>query len=301
MEPGGGVGGSPPVRMLKGAAVVVVFALGCALTYGLSDFVGGLLARRISAWQVAVVAQAAAAALTLMLAVVVGGSPDPSDWAWSVWGGIGGGAGAGFLYRGLSGGSMSVVAPISALLAALVPVAAGVATGERPAALTWLGVGCALPAIWLVSRVVDDPAAGRSARRRRDDVVDGILAGLGFGVLFASLGQVPAAAGFGPLTLTHAVGCLTTIVLGMALGAPWVPRERTAAGGAVVGGLAMVATVLFLLATQTGLLSVAAVLASLYPVSTVLLAATVLHERINRGQGAGLALAAVAVALVAAG
>ncbi len=281
--------------------MVVVYALGCALTYGLSDFVGGLLARRISAWQVAVVAQAAAAALTLMLAVVVGGSPDPSDWAWSVLGGVGAGSGAGFLYRGLSGGSMSVVAPISALLATLVPVAMGIAAGERPAALTWLGVMCALPAIWLVSRVVDDQAADRSAGRRRGDVVDGVLAGLGFGVLFASLGQVPAEAGFGPLSLTHAVGCVTTSLLAMTLGASWVPRGPSIAGGAVVGGLAMVATVLFLLATQTGLLTVAAVLASLYPVSTVVLAATVLHERLNRGQGAGLALAAVAVALVSAG
>ncbi|CAN5744282.1 DMT family transporter [soil metagenome] len=281
--------------------MVVVLALGCALSYGVSDFVGGLLARRISPWAVAVVGQAAATVLTLALALVVGGDPTASDWAWSALAGVGSGAGVAFLYRGLGAGSMSVVAPVSALLAALVPVAVGVVTGERPATLTWLGVACALPAIWLVSSVGEDHHAEPTGRRRRADLMDATLAGLGFGVLFASLGQVPDGAGFGPLTLTQSVGVATTIVLATALGAPWVPRGRTAVHAVWVGVLGMAATVLFLLATQTGLLTVAGVLASLYPASTVLLAAVVLHERIGRGQGVGLALAAVAVALVAAG
>ncbi len=281
--------------------MVVLLSLGSALAYGLSDFIGGLLSRRISPWSVAVVGQSTATVLTLGLALVVSGDPTASDWWWSALGGIGSGTGAAILYRGLGAGSMAVVAPVSALFAALVPVAVGVLTGERPEALTWLGVACALPAIWLVSQVEDHPDSGPAGRRRSAELADGVLAGLGFGLLFAALGQVPEEAGFGPLALTQAVAVVSTVVLAVALRAPWLPREGAAVQAAVVGVLGTVATAMFLLATQTGLLTVAGVLSSLYPATTVLLAALVLHERISRPQGAGLVLAAVAVALVAAG
>ncbi len=281
--------------------VVVVLSLACALAYGLSDFIGGLLSRRISPWTVAVVGQSAATVLTLALALAVPGDPTGSDWWWSVLAGVGSGTGTAFLYRGLGAGSMSVVAPVSALFAALVPVAIAVTGGERPAGLTWLGVACALPAIWLVSRVDDHPDSGPAGRRRSSELADGLLAGLGFGVLFSALGQVPEGAGFGPLTLTQATAVVATIVLAMALRAPWLPRGRAAGQAVVVGAIGTAAIALFLLATQTGLLTVAAVLSSLYPATTVLLAALVLHERIGRGQAAGLALAAASVALVAAG
>jgi drug/metabolite transporter (DMT)-like permease len=281
--------------------VVVLLSLGSALAYGLSDFVGGLLSRRISPWQVAVVGQSTATVLTVGLAVFLTGEPTASDWWWSALGGIGSGTGAAILYRGLGAGSMSVVAPVSALLAALLPVMVGVLTGERPEELTWLGVACALPAIWLVSLVEDHPDSGPAGRRRSAEVLDGMLAGLGFGLLFAALGQVPESAGFAPLALTQAVAVVSTIVLAIALRAPWLPRDRAALSAMATGLLGTAATAMFLLATQTGLLTVAGVLSSLYPATTVLLAAMVLQERINRPQGAGLLLAGVAVALVAAG
>ncbi len=278
--------------------MVVLLALGSALAYGLSDFTGGLLARRMSAWAVAVVGQSAATVLTLLLALVVDGEPTTADWVWSALAGVGSGTGAAFLYRGLGGGRMAVVAPISAVGAALLPVAFGVALGERPELLTWLGVICAGPAIWLVSQVERD--VGETAPTS-SGVVDGVLAGLGFGLLFAALGQVPEEAGFGPLTLTQAASVLATIALAAALRAPWLPRGRSSLAAVVPGALGTAATVLFLLATQTGLLTVAAVVTSLYPALTVLLAALVLHERIGRTQGVGLGLAAACVALVAAG
>ena len=280
--------------------MVVVLSLACAVAYGLSDFVGGLLSRRISPWAVAVVGQGAATVLTLLLAVVVGGTPTGSDWLWSAVAGVGSGTGGAFLYRGLGAGLMSVVAPVSALFAALVPVAIGVATGDRPSGLTWVGVACALPAIWLVSRA-EKPAESAHTGRWSAGLVDGLLAGLGFGVLFAALGQVPEEAGFGPLALTQAAGLLSTILLATALSGQWRPRAAGAAQAAAVGVLSTAATVMFLLATQTGLLTVAAVLSSLYPATTVILAAVVLRERIGRSQGVGLVLAAVAVALVASG
>ncbi|MBA3719468.1 MAG: DMT family transporter [Nocardioidaceae bacterium] len=280
--------------------MVVALSLGCALAYGLSDFIGGLLARRVSAWTVAVAAQTMATLLTLGLALATGGDATGADFAWSALAGLGSGAGAGFLYRGLSAANMTVVAPVSALLAALLPVVVGVVTGDRPSTVTWAGVLFALPAIWLVSQVADDADPDRR-RSHRGGLVDGVLAGLGFGVLFAALGQVPDEAGFGPLVLTQAMAVLATAGLAAVLRAPWVPRDRTALQASAVGVLGFAATAMFLLATQTGLLTVAAVLSSLYPATTVLLAAVVLGERIGRVQAVGLVLAGLAVVLVAAG
>jgi drug/metabolite transporter (DMT)-like permease len=279
--------------------VVVVLALASALAYGLSDFAGGLLARRAGAWSVAVVSQATSTALTAAFAFPLGGSPVRSDWLWAALAGIGSGVGSVFLYRGLASGRMSVVAPLSAVGAALVPVFVGVVTGERPDLVTWLGVVCAFPAIWLVSRAAGPrPGADLPVHSA---VLDGLLAGVGFGGLFAALGQVHSRAGLAPLALTQGASVVAVVLLAGLLRQRWLPRNRQSAASAVVGVFGALATVLFLLATRSGLLSVAAVLSSLYPATTVLLAAVVLRERIERAQGVGLLLAALAVGLVAAG
>jgi drug/metabolite transporter (DMT)-like permease len=277
----------------------ILLALTSALAYGLSDFVGGLVARRTSAWAVAVVGTIAATVATGAVALFVPGSPTGADLAWGALAGVGSGAGAGFLYRGFATGRMGVVAPVSAVGAAVLPVMVGVATGERPSALVWVGIVVALPGIWLVSR--EPPSAEVSGSTPAEGVVDGLLAGLGFGFLFAALGQVPDGAGLWPLVLTQAVSVPSVAVIATLVGAAWVPRDRAVAPAVWVGVLSTVATACFLLATQRGLLAVAGVLTSLYPASTVALAAVVLHERVHRAQGVGLGLCAVAVALVAAG
>ncbi|HET7325889.1 MAG TPA: DMT family transporter [Nocardioidaceae bacterium] len=281
--------------------MTVVLALGCAVMYGLSDFVGGLLSRRTSVWPVAVVAQVASTALTGTAALLLPGQATPADWAWGALAGVGAGAGTAFLYRGLATGRMGVVAPLSAVGSALLPVVVGLVTGERPALWTWIGIGCALPAIWLVSRAADSVELGGSGHRVGEGVVDGLLAGMGFGVLFAALGQVRDSAGLGPLALTQLASIVVVIALAAALRQPWVPRDRVAWRAVGVGALGAAATVLFLFASQSGLLTVASVLSSLYPAFTVLLAATVLREHIHRTQAVGLALAAAAVSLVAVG
>jgi len=275
--------------------MVVLLALGSAIAYGFSDFVGGLLSRRTSVWAVATVGQTVATVGTSAFALLVGGDPAPGDWLWGGVAGVGSGLGTVFLYRGLSSGRMSVVAPISAVGAALLPIVVGLVAGERPQLLTWLGVGCALPAIWLVSR----SAAPATPAAESAGVTDGLLAGVGFGALFAALGQVPEESGLWPLTLAQGASVVVIVTLGVALRQSWLPRDRDAALGAVPGVLGALATVLFLLSSQAGLLAVAAVLASLYPATTVLLAALVLHERIGHSQALGLLLAAAAVALVA--
>lgn len=287
--------------------MAVALALVSALAYGLADFLGGLVSRSVSTWSVAVVAQLSATLSTLAAALFVTGSPTPPDLLWAVLAGAGGGVGTGFLYRGLAAGRMGVVAPVSAVGAALVPVAAGAVGGERLPLLVWTGVVLALPGIWLVSSSADAPGTGvpQTGPRRRaglaEGVLDGGLAGLGFGTLFAALGQVPDGAGLLPLALSQAVSMPTLVVLALVLGSPWVPRTGRSWRGLLVGPLAATGTLTFMLSAQHGYLTVAGVLASLYPAATVLLAMLVLHERIHRAQGVGLGLCAAAIGLVAGG
>jgi drug/metabolite transporter (DMT)-like permease len=273
-------------------------ALASAALYGLSDFLGGLVSRRASPWQVAVVTQVAAVVLIGAAAVLMPAQPTMGDLGWGALAGIGTGTGTAFLYRGLASGRMGVVAPLSAVGAALVPVVVGVATGDRPPLLTWVGIGCAVPAIWLVSTSTDAPGAGT---RFGEGVVDGGLAGLGFGLMFSALGQVPESAGLWPLAAAEVTSVIAVVVLAAAMRQAWLPRDPRASWGVAVGALAAAATIAFLFATQAGMLAVAAVLASLYPVFTVLLAATLLRERIHGPQAIGLGLAVVAIAFVAAG
>jgi drug/metabolite transporter (DMT)-like permease len=281
--------------------VTVLFALTGALFYGLSDFVGGVASRRTSAWSVALLASVGGGLLILGCSLFVDGDPETSDLLWGVLAGLGNGLGTAFLYRGLAGGRMGVVAPISAVGAAVVPVAVALATGERPGLWVWAGILAALPGVWMVaSEPADDPegAAGATAGA---GVVDGVLAGLGFGVLFAALGQVPASAGLLPLAVNQLASAVVIVTAAVLVRAAWLPRERPALLGLGCGVLGACAVLAFLAATHRGSLTVSAVLASLYPAFTILLAATVLKEHVHRTQALGLALCGVAVALIAAG
>lgn len=274
----------------------ILLALGAAVAYGLSDFIGGLASRRTTPWPVALLGALGGLAGASALSFLVTGDPTGADLLWGGASGLGSGVGTVFLYRGLANGRMAVVAPVSAVGAAVVPVVVGLATGERPSALIVVGIVVALPGIWLVARVPDS-----AGDERTGGLLDGVLAGLGFGVLFVALGQVPDGAGFWPLAASQVVALVTICAMAVALRAPWVPTARSELWGAVAGLVASVAVLLFLLATQTDLLTVAAVLTSLYPAFTILLAAIVLREHIYRTQGAGLILCGAAVALVAAG
>lgn len=279
----------------------IVLALGAAVAYGLSDFIGGLASRRTTPWPVALLAGVGGLVGALVLSVAVAGDPTTTDLAWGVLAGVGSGAGSVFLYRGLSSGRMAVVAPVSAVGAAVLPVAVALATGEKPSALVLVGVVAALPGIWLVARGPEASLDPDAAEPAEGGLVDGLLAGLGFGLLFVALGQVPDGAGFWPLVTAQVAALVTVAAIAAALRAPVRPTAATEWWGAAGGLVASLAVLMFLLATQTGLLTVAAVLTSLYPAFTILLAAVVLREHIYRLQSLGLLLCGVAVALVAAG
>lgn len=276
--------------------MAVLFSLLAALSYGLADFCGGMASKRASAWGVALLASLTGAVLVLVGGVVVGGEPEAADLWWGAAAGVGNGFGTAFLYRGLSSGRMGVVAPVSGVGAAVIPVVVGVLLGERPDPLVWVGILLALPAIWLVAR---DPS-GRSASAA-GGVVDGALAGLGFGFLFVALAQVDDDAGLLPLAVNQVVAGVVIVLVATALRQSWRPQRSALLGGTAAGALGATATVCFLLATREGYLSIASVVTSLYPAFTVVLAATVLREHVHRAQAAGLLLCALAVVLVAAG
>ena len=274
----------------------VVLALLGAVSYGVSDFIGGLASRRTSVWPVAILSCVGSLVGAVVLAVLVPGDPTASHLWWGALAGVGAGGGTAFLDRGLSGGRMGVVAPVSGVGATVIPVLVGVWGGERPSAVVWLGMAVALPGIWFVSREESHaPSTGGSG------LLDGLFAGVGFGVLFAALGQVPDGAGYWPLAAAEVTAVVTVVVACLALHGEVLPHVREQWWGLVSGLLAAAAGLSFLLATHHGLLTVSSVLISLYPAFTVLLAALVLRERIHRVQAGGLALCGVAIVLVAAG
>ena len=127
----------------------VLLALLGAVLNRFSDFLGGLASRRTSPWAVALVAASAGACFVLVAALLTGGDPGRSDLLWGVLAGVGNGVGTAYLYRGMSSGRMGVVGPVSAVGAAVVPVAAGLGGGERPGVVVWTGIVVALPGIWL--------------------------------------------------------------------------------------------------------------------------------------------------------
>jgi uncharacterized membrane protein len=200
--------------------MAVLLALAAAIAYGLSDFVGGVASRRTTVWPVALTACVGATLGTLVLALVLRGDPTGADIAWGLLGGVGSGTGTAFLYRGFARGRMGVVAPVSAVGAALLPATLAVATGERPSGIVWVGMAVALPGIWMVSR---EPAAIGAQASSAEGLLDGVLAGLGFGLLFAALGQVPDGAGFWPVMGTQLVSVATRRRDSGPTGGDWLP------------------------------------------------------------------------------
>jgi drug/metabolite transporter (DMT)-like permease len=273
----------------------ILLAFSSALAYGAADFIGGVGSRRHSSWHIVLVGQAAGALVMLVAGQMLPGSPVTADFAWAVMAGVGSATGSIFLFRGLARGRMGLVAPISAVGAAALPVVVGVALGERPSWLVWIGVLAALPGIWLVSRETtpDRPARTRGA------LVDGALAGTGFGILFIALAQISDNAGLLPLAANQLVGATLTLVVIVSLRQPWRPRRGVVGWGSASGVLGASGTLAFMVATGTTSLAIAVVLASLYPAVTVLLAASLLGERIDTGQRTGIGICTIAVATLA--
>jgi drug/metabolite transporter (DMT)-like permease len=272
----------------------VILGLAAAILYGGSDFGGGLVSRRLGFLPVSVVGSAAAAMLAWVVLLASGG-PGPSVHAiaWGLAAGLGGGAGSLILYRGLARGQMSVVGPVSAVAAAAVPVAVGVALGERPPLLAMIGIVVALPAIVLVA------TSGSARGILSPALLDGLGAGVAFGVLFTGLAQAGKGAGLWPIASEQTGALLLTAAV--AANARVLLRATIRAAGwpVLAGASGMTATLLYFYATHFSMLATAAVLVSLYPGVTVLLARVVLHERFSPAQRAGLGLCTLAIVAIA--
>ncbi len=267
-----------------------------AATFGAADFLGGLASRRSkSTVTVVLLSQTVGLSLLITLLLVFGGDLHSEDIWWAGGAGIAGVMGLILLYRGFSVGAMSIVAPITGLVGALVPLAWGLVTGERPSWLAGIGVAIALSAVVLVSG-----ASSLAEFRTRAGMQEAVGAGIGFGVFFVLISNTSSAElWLVALSRTASISLLLGVVVvrGIAVRpAPGVARLVVASG---IGD--SVANLLFLLAERRGLLSLVAVIASLYPATTVLLARVVLKERMSRLQQVGLGLAALGVALIGFG
>jgi len=279
-----------------------LLALVAAVAFGLSDFAAGLLSRRASVFVVTVIGQSTSTVLTWIATLAVGGAAPGASLAWGAVAGIGSVGGSLFLYRGLARGRMSVVGPVSALVTALGSATAGIVMGDRPSVAALVGIAVACAAVTLVS-TSDDSATGEPAAEMRRSLVDAVAAGLGFVLFFIALHRAGTNAGLWPVAMSQSTG----LVLALCFAAGFVvtgrlhPREarRVFPAAMSVGVLGGGATIAYFAATHSGLLSVTAVITSLYPAATVVPAMLVLHEQTRPSQTVGLVLAALAVALLA--
>lgn len=275
--------------------LAVVLALASAGLYGLSDFLSGVQSRARSYLWVGFVAQCVSGTCGLAVALASGTSPTAGAVAWGLVAALGAGLGTLALMKGLAEGAMHVAGPISAVFGAGIPVALGAVLGERPSAFATAGILLALPAVFLVaSEPGSSSGAGFGAGVR-----EGVLAGLGFGLYFAALSMPGEGAGVWPVSICQ-VAAIGVTGAALLAGRP-EGSLRDSLPAWSVGATGFAASMCYLLASHAGLLTVVAVVTSLYPAFTVVLAMTLLGERAGRLQLAGLALAAVAVAAIAAG
>ncbi|GAA2849721.1 DMT family transporter [Streptosporangium fragile] len=269
----------------------------CAVVYGTADFFGGLATRRSRVLAVVLLSQIAGLALLAALLPVLPGVLTTEALAWGATAGVSGTTGMVLFYRALAVGVMSVVAPITATTSAALPVLFGLATGERPEPVALGGVLLALVAVLLVSRDSSAAASGRGY----GPVLASLAAGAGFGGFFVLLSQAPEGAGMWPLLGARTTSIALIALLALATRRPPRPGPGTLHVIVAAGTLDMAANALFVLAQQRGMLSLVAVLVSLYPASTLLLARYVLGERLNTVQVVGIGFTLAAVALIAGG
>lgn len=270
-------------------------SLAAALVYGVGDFLGGLAARRTSLLTVLLLSQGVGLAGIALLATLIGGTASGADLLLGAAAGLAGGAGVAMLYRGLATGAMSVVAPITGVVAVVVPVAYGVAQGERPAALQFAGIGLAVAAVTLLGG-----SGAVRARLARGTLLLAIGSGVAFGTFYILFARTSTSANLWPLLSARGASVGALVLLSLLLRRP--PRLGATHPVVVIGAgvCDVTANALYLIAVHGGLISVVAVLVSLYPVSTVACSVLFLRERLHARQLAGVLVALAAVVLITA-
>jgi drug/metabolite transporter (DMT)-like permease len=277
----------------------VIIALFAAAAYGAGDFFGGLASKREPVLSVVALSGACGLATATAAALWLSPhAPPASDLSLGALAGLVGAGAIGCLYHGLAVGRMSVVAPITAVIAAIVPVCFGIAVGERPSAIVVVGIVLALVAVALVSAPSDEDVAGEP-EPKRSGIAPAIASGIGFGLLYVILSQTSR--GMWPLVAARCVSVSVAAAAGVLTRRIAWPARRSVPTIVWSGALDMLGNILFLVSLRYTLISIAAVLTSLYPASTVVLARFVLSERLAAVQWAGVACAAVGIAMIARG
>ncbi|ACZ87905.1 DMT family transporter [Streptosporangium roseum] len=275
--------------------LALVLALGCSVAYGCADFLGGLGARKAHVLRTVMIAAPASLVVELLLWPLLGASFSAGALGWGAASGVASAAAFVLLYRTLAIGPMNVLSPVTALISAALPVGVGLLQGEHLAAAGLIGLPLALAAVVLVSA---GPGV-RSARPSRTALLLAFGAGAAIALQLVFLHQAPSDSGVAPLIVGRTVSSAVTLTAAALMFRRLGPERPAYAMSAAAGALDSMANLLFLLAARSGDLSVVAVITALYPAGTVLLARSVLHERIGRGQLVGLGTAAVAVSLLA--
>ena len=268
-----------------------------AAAYGVSDFLGGLASRTTAALRVVLVSYALALAMIAVLAVSVGGTVSPAAVLWGSLCGISQGVGVWWFYAALGSGPISVVSPLTALLAAGVPFVVGLATGERPGGLAVTGAALAMAAVVLVSREATDEDV-RPHRFTRTVAWMTMGAGLAFGINFVLIDRAPADAGLWPVFFVLLSATLMITVASALTGNLHVPQGFALKLTIAAAVIDVAANVAMLLALRAAMLSTTSVLMSLYPAVTVVLAIVVVRERVTRWQALGMVAALVAISLI---
>jgi drug/metabolite transporter (DMT)-like permease len=280
--------------------MAALLALLSAITYGTGDFLGGLATRRVgSSWSVVVAGQVFGLFVAIAILPFASGSgPSAHDLAWGAAGGLAGAVALVCFYAALAMGIMSIVAPTTAACSAIVPIVVGVVRGERPSAIAFVGVVLALGAIVLFGLQPHEHAAHSPEARRRTLTLS-LAAGVGFGIFFVFLHEAHGNTGLWPIVAARVTSLSALTLVGLAT------RQRLAVARphlAIVAGAGIAdtsANALYLFASRRGLLALVSVIAALYPASTIVLAVTLLRERLRRPHVVALTIAAAAVVLIA--
>jgi drug/metabolite transporter (DMT)-like permease len=270
----------------------IVFGLAASLCWGSGDFSGGLASRRANASSVVLAAYAVGFVLMVTLAVIWKEPfPDLVDVMWGGLAGVAGVLGLLAFYSALSSGKMGIAAPVSAVLTAMLPVLFSVFTVGLPGVLQLVGFVLALLAIALISRPEETKGPPQG-------IGLALLAGCGFGCFFILISRVNPSSTFWPLAIARLTSVLVLLVIMLFRRQRILPAKAAAPLVALAGVLDAIGNAFFVLAAHSGRLDVAAILSSLYPAATVILAALVLRERVTRVQGVGILLVLLAVPLI---
>lgn len=280
--------------MFSGSFQVTGLSLLSAASWGAGDFSGGIAAKKADVFRIVAVAHAFGLLCMLLMAWLAHESVPPRiDLLWGAIAGLTGAFGIAALYKALAVGRMGIIAPVAGVITAALPVLVGIATLGLPPAIQLVGFALALVSIWLVAR----PDGHIDTHRGLGLAV---IAGICFGLFLVSGKQAGLHTVFWPMVAARAASVIVMGAISLLFVSDARPLRPAILPILLCGLLDSVGNALFIAATRHGRLDVAAVLSSLYPASTVILAWLVLKERVSRMQGLGIAGALVAIALISA-